>query len=181
MLIFSFFSLSWHEEQGPEHTIELKLQDLFWLPTSKFISELAACQVTKLQNNCDFCLQTLVHLERHREKLNTSILARTAILSFFFFFFLFCVWAQVWSNCNCLHSTRHHHNYRRGLEEKIQRNLVFLKSSCILILILFGWSKVVLERGRGWGRGVRDGVKEGRKEGGKEGGVGDGGVERGKA
>lgn len=27
----------------------------------------------------------------------------------------------------------HQHSYRRGLEEKIQRNLVFLKSSCILI------------------------------------------------
>lgn len=53
----------------------------------------------------------------------------------------------------------HYHNYRRGLEEKIQRNLVFLKSSCILILILFGWSKVVLERRVG-----RESVKErGRK------------------
>lgn len=142
------FPLSWHEQQGPEHTTELKLQDLFWLPTSKFISELEACQVTKLQNNCDLCLQTLVHLERHREKLNTSILARTAILSFFF-----RVCAQVWSHCNCLYSARHHHNYRRGLGEKIQRNLVFLKSSCILILILFGWSKVVLERRKRTGEG----------------------------
>lgn len=41
----------------------------------------------------------------------------------------------------------HHHNYQRGMEEKLERNLVFLKSSCILILILFGWSKVSL----GWG------------------------------
>ena len=139
------FPLSWHEPQGPEHTTALKLQDLFWLPTSKFISELEARQVTKLQNNCDLCLQTLVHLERHREKLNTSILARTAILSF-----SFCVCElRCDHTVTCLYSARHHHNYWRGLGEKIQRNLVFLKSSCILILILFGWSKVVLERGRG--------------------------------
>ena len=46
----------------------------------------------------------------------------------------------------CYVNACQHHNYQRGMEEKIQRNLVFLKSSCILILILFGWSKVVLER-----------------------------------
>lgn len=46
----------------------------------------------------------------------------------------------------------HHHNYQRGMEEKLERNLVFLKSSCILILILFGWSKVSLEKGRGGGQ-----------------------------
>lgn len=54
----------------------------------------------------------------------------------------------LWAAC-------HHHNHPTGMQEKIQRNLVFLKSSCILIWISFGWSKVVLERkrkrrGRAW-------------------------------
>lgn len=61
--------------------------------------------------------------------------------------------------------TSHHHNYGKRAEgEKIQRNLVFLKSSCILILILFGWSKVVLERRR-----VRVSGEEDRREWGRAG------------
>lgn len=52
-----------------------------------------------------------------------------------------------------LDSHHHHHNYRkrqgRGGGGKTEHNLVFLKSSCILIWILFGWSKAVSEKRTG--------------------------------
>lgn len=90
--------------------------------------------------HCNFWTTlTLIHLLDHQKLLQVNAGVRT---------------------CSCS-DARHHHDYQRGIEEEIQHNLVFLKSSCILILVIFGWSKVVLEKERRREKG------HGRKGGGR--------------
>lgn len=64
----------------------------------------------------------------------------------------------------------HQHNYQRGLEETIQHNLVFLKSSCILIFYI--WLKQSVLRK---GENAKDRVKGQETEGGRKGRVSGGG------